>query len=54
MGVEHDDLVGVAEEANLFVGHLYSAVVHSSYMLYSFLQFFRTEFNLRVGHLYRH
>lgn len=54
MGVEHDNLIGVPEEADLFVGHLNSAVVHSSHMLDSLLQFFRTEFNLRVGHLNGH
>jgi hypothetical protein len=54
VSVEHDHFVGVPEEADLFVSHLDSAVVHSSNMLDGLLQFFRTEFNLRVGHLNWH
>ena len=54
MGVEYDHFVGVTEEADLFVRHLDSAVVNSSHMLYGFLQFLRTEFNLGIGHLYWH
>jgi hypothetical protein len=51
MGVEYDHFVGVTEETDLFVRHFYSAVVHSGHMLYGFLQFLRTEFNLGIGHL---
>lgn len=51
MGVEYDHFVGVTEEADLFVRHFYSAVVHSGHMFYGFLQFLRTEFNLGIGHL---
>lgn len=54
MGVEYNHFICVPEEADLFVGHLNSAVVHSSNMFYSLFKFFRTEFNLRVGHLNGH
>ena len=54
MGVEHDDLVGVSEEADFLLGHLDGAVVHGGHLFDGLLEFVGAEFDLRVAHLDGH
>ena len=50
MQVKNDHLVGVTEEAELFVGHLHGAMVHISHILDVRLQLVCVELYLGVSH----
>ena len=53
MQIEHDDLVGVPEEAKLLICHFNRAMVHTCHVFDAHLEFLGVELNLRVCHLNR-
>lgn len=50
MEIKYDNLVGVAEETKLFVGHLHGAMVHDCHIFHEHLQLAGIELYLGVGH----